>query len=179
MANIHGLFFFGQMLTSPIFMRGKGRMAGSVNKVILVGNLGADPEVRQLDDGQRIVGLRVATSQRWRDRATGEKRERAEWHQVTIFDERAIEFATDHLRKGSKVFVEGRLQTRRWMTAGGENRFSTEVVVNAIGGRLESLTSAAGGDAQIDTTHAPVELSMSGAGKASSTAPAGPFEPPF
>src|SRR6188472_2146796 len=102
-------------------------MAGSVNKVILVGNLGADPEVRHTQDGRPIVNLRVATSENWRDKATGERRERTEWHRVVIFNENLAKIAEQYLKKGSKVYLEGQLQTRKWQDQSGQDRYSTEV----------------------------------------------------
>ena len=154
-------------------------MAGNVNKVMIVGILGVDPEVRQLNAGQQMAHLRVATSERWRDRATGEQRERTEWHQVTVFDEQAISYAADYLRKGSRVFIEGKVETRRWITADGQERYSTEVVVNSMGGRIEVFTSAVVGNGHIDLAHASLEASMSGLGGASSAVLGSPFDPPF
>ncbi len=104
-------------------------MAGSVNKVILVGNLGADPEVRQTQDGRPIVNLRVATSESWRDKATGERREKTEWHRVVIFNENLARIAEQYLKKGSKVYLEGSLQTRKWQDQSGQDRYSTEIVL--------------------------------------------------
>ena len=116
-------------------------MAGSVNKVILVGNLGADPEVRHTNDGKPIVNLRVATNERWRDRATGERRERTEWHRVVIFSEGIGEIAQKYLRKGSKVYLEGELQTRKWTGQDGQDRYSTEVVLQGYRAALTMLDS--------------------------------------
>jgi|SRR5262245_29450671 single-strand DNA-binding protein len=115
-------------------------MAGSVNKVILVGNLGADPEVRQTQDGRPIVNLRVATSENWRDKATGERRERTEWHRVVIFNESLAKIAEQYLKKGSKVYLEGQLQTRKWQDQStGQDRYSTEVVLQQYRGELTML----------------------------------------
>ena len=114
-------------------------MAGSVNKVILVGNLGRDPEVRQTQDGKPIVNLSVATSENWRDRATGERREQTEWHRVVIFNERLAEVAEKYLRKGSKVYLEGQLQTRKWQDKEGQDRYTTEVVLGKFRGELTML----------------------------------------
>ncbi|MDH3233938.1 MAG: single-stranded DNA-binding protein [Alphaproteobacteria bacterium] len=116
-------------------------MAGSVNKVILVGNLGRDPEVRQTQDGNPIVNLSLATSENWRDKATGERRERTEWHRVVIFNERLADVAQKFLRKGSKVYVEGQLQTRKWTDQDGRDRYSTEVVLQRFRGELTMLDS--------------------------------------
>ena len=109
-------------------------MAGSVNKVILVGNLGADPEVRQTQDGRPIVNLRLATSENWRDKATGERREKTEWHRVVIFNENLARVAEQYLKKGSKVYIEGQLQTRKWQDQSGQDRYSTEVVLQQYRG---------------------------------------------
>ena len=114
-------------------------MAGSVNKVILVGNLGADPEVRQTQDGRPIVNLRVATSENWRDKATGERREKTEWHRVVIFNENLARVAEQYLKKGSKVYLEGQLQTRKWQDQSGQDRYSTEVVLQQYRGELTML----------------------------------------
>jgi single-strand DNA-binding protein len=116
-------------------------MAGSVNKVILVGNLGRDPEVRQTQDGNPIVNMSLATSENWRDKATGERRERTEWHRVVIFNERLADVAQKYLRKGSKVYVEGQLQTRKWTDQDGRDRYSTEVVLQRFRGELTMLDS--------------------------------------
>ncbi len=116
-------------------------MAGSVNKVILVGNLGADPEVRQTQDGRPIVNLRVATSESWRDKSTGERRERTEWHRVVIFNENLGRVAEQYLKKGSKVYIEGQLQTRKWQDQSGQDRYSTEVVLQQYRGELAMLDS--------------------------------------
>lgn len=116
-------------------------MSGSVNKVILIGNLGADPEVRQTQDGRPIVNLRVATSERWRDRNSGEQRERTEWHRVVIFNEGLARIAEQYLRKGSKVYLEGQLQTRKWEDQSGQERYSTEVVLQGFNSSLTMLDS--------------------------------------
>jgi len=120
-------------------------MAGSVNKVILVGNLGRDPEIRSTNDGTRIANLRLATSESWRDRNTGERRERTEWHSVVIFNERLVEIAEKYLRKGSKIYVEGALQTRKWTDQQGQDRYSTEVVLQRFRGELTMLDGARDG----------------------------------
>ena len=120
-------------------------MAGSVNKVILVGNLGADPEIRHTNDGKPIVNLRVATNEQWRDRNTGERRERTEWHRVVIFSEGLGDVAQKYLRKGSKVYLEGELRTRKWTGQDGQDRYSTEVVLSGFRGTLTMLDSRGGG----------------------------------
>jgi len=120
-------------------------MAGSVNKVILIGNLGADPEIRRTQDGQPIANLRIATSRTWRDKATGERRERTEWHRVVIFNENLCRIVEQYLKKGSKVYVEGELQTRKWQDQSGQDRYSTEVVLQGFGSQLTMLDRAGGG----------------------------------
>ena len=114
-------------------------MAGSVNKVILVGNLGRDPEIRSTQDGTRIANLSLATSETWRDRNSGERRERTEWHRVVIFNEKLSEVAEKYLRKGSKIYIEGQLQTRKWTDKDGQDRYSTEVVLQRFRGELTML----------------------------------------
>jgi single-strand DNA-binding protein len=114
-------------------------MAGSVNKVILVGNLGADPEVRTLPSGNKVVNLRVATSENWRDKNTGERQERTEWHRVVIFSEGLAKVAEQYLRKGSKVYLEGQLQTRKWQDQSGQEKYSTEVVLQGFNSNLTML----------------------------------------
>lgn len=114
-------------------------MAGSVNKVILVGNLGRDPEVRTFQNGGKVCNLRIATSERWRDRNTGENRERTEWHSVAIFSEPLAKVAEQYLRKGSKVYIEGQLETRKWQDQSGQDRYSTEVVLRPYKSELTML----------------------------------------
>ena len=120
-------------------------MAGSVNKVILVGNLGADPEIRRTQDGKPIANLRVATSESWRDRNSGESRERTEWHRVVIFNEGLAGVAEKYLRKGSKVYLEGKLQTRKWQDQSGNDRYSTDVVLQGFDAKMEMLDGKPGG----------------------------------
>ena len=120
-------------------------MAGSVNKVILVGNLGADPEVRSFQNGGKVCNLRIATSENWKDRNTGERRERTEWHSVAIFSEPLARIAEQYLRKGSKVYIEGQLETRKWQDQSGQDRYSTEVVLRPYRGELTLLDSRSGG----------------------------------
>ena len=114
-------------------------MAGSINKVTLIGNLGADPEIRQTQDGNPIANLRVATNETWRDKATGERRERVEWHRVTIFNESLARISEQYLKKGSKVYIEGQLQTRKWQDQSGQDRYTTEVVLQRYRGELTML----------------------------------------
>lgn len=116
-------------------------MAGSVNKVILIGNLGADPEIRSTQNGKPVANLRVATSESWRDKTSGERRERTEWHRVVIFSEGLCRIAEQYLKKGSKVYLEGQLQTRKWQDDSGNDRYSTEVVLQNFGGTLTMLDS--------------------------------------
>ena len=120
-------------------------MAGSVNKVILVGNLGRDPEVRTFQNGGKVCNLRVATSENWKDRNTGERRERTEWHSVAIFSEPLARIAEQYLRKGSKVYLEGQLETRKWQDQSGQDRYSTEVVLRPYRGELTLLDGRDGG----------------------------------
>lgn len=121
-------------------------MAGSVNKVILVGNLGADPEIRRLNSGEPVVNLSVATSEQWRDKNSGERRERTEWHRVVIFNENLAKVAENYLKKGSKVFVEGQLQTRKWTDQNGQDKYSTEVVLQRFRGDLQMLDGRGEGE---------------------------------
>ena len=114
-------------------------MAASVNKVILIGNLGADPEIKRTQDGRPIANLRIATSESWRDKSTGERKEKTEWHTVVIFAEPICKVAEQYLRKGSKVYIEGGLQTRKWTDKDGKDRYSTEVVLQAYGGVMTML----------------------------------------
>ncbi|MGW6779003.1 single-stranded DNA-binding protein [Brucella pseudogrignonensis] len=116
-------------------------MAASVNKVILVGNLGADPEIRRTNNGDMIANLRIATSESWRDRNTGERKDRTEWHSVVIFNENLAKVAEQYLRKGAKVYLEGALQTRKWQDQNGNDRYSTEVVLQKFRGELQMLDS--------------------------------------
>ena len=120
-------------------------MAGSVNKVILVGNLGADPEIRRTQDGRPIANLRVATTENWRDKSSGERRERTEWHRVVIFNEGLCRVAEQYLKKGAKVYIEGQLQTRKWQDQQGQERYSTEVVLQGFNSTLTMLDGRSGG----------------------------------
>lgn len=120
-------------------------MAGSVNKVILVGNLGRDPEVRSFSNGGKVCNLRIATSETWRDRASGERKEKTEWHSVAIFSEPLAKIAEQYLRKGSKVYIEGQLETRKWTDQQGQERYTTEVVLRPFSGNLTLLDGRDGG----------------------------------
>jgi single-strand DNA-binding protein len=122
-------------------------MAGSVNKVILVGNLGRDPETRRLGSGDPVVNLRIATSENWKDKATGERKEKTEWHSVVIFNENLARVAEQYLRKGSKVYIEGQLQTRKWQDQSGQEKYTTEIVLQRFRGELTILDSRGGGGA--------------------------------
>jgi single-strand DNA-binding protein len=125
-------------------------MAGSVNKVILVGNLGADPEIRRLNSGDPVVNLRVATTETWRDRNSGDRQERTEWHRVVIFNDNLAKVAEQYLKKGAKVYIEGQLQTRKWQDQSGQERYSTEIVLQKFRGELQMLdTRGQGGDSQV------------------------------
>src|SRR5690606_29421160 len=121
-------------------------MAGSVNKVILVGNLGADPEIRSLNSGDKVANLRIATSESWRDKGSGERREKTEWHNVVIFDQNIVKVAENYLKKGAKVYVEGQLQTRKWQDRDGNDKYTTEVVLQRFRGELTMLDSKGGGE---------------------------------
>jgi single-strand DNA-binding protein len=120
-------------------------MAGSLNKVMLIGNLGADPEIRSFQNGGKVANLRIATSETWKDRQTGERKEKTEWHTVAIFSEGLVSVVERYLKKGSKVFVEGKLQTRKWQDQNGQDRYSTEIVIQGLGGTLTMLDGATGG----------------------------------
>ena len=123
-------------------------MAGSVNKVILVGNLGADPETRRLNSGDPVVNMRIATSESWRDKASGERKEKTEWHNVVIFNDNLAKVAEQYLKKGAKVYIEGQLQTRKWTDQSGQDRYTTEVVLQKFRGELQMLDTRGqgGGD---------------------------------
>ncbi len=121
-------------------------MAGSVNKVILVGNLGADPEIRRLNSGDPVVNIRIATSESWRDKNSGERKEKTEWHNVVIFNDSLAKVAEQYLKKGMKVYVEGQLQTRKWQDQSGQDRYTTEVVLQKFRGELQMLDSRGQGE---------------------------------
>lgn len=129
-------------------------MAGSVNKVILVGNLGADPEIRRTADGRPIANLRLATTESWRDKATGEKRERTEWHRVVVFSEPLCKVIEQYVKKGAKLYIEGQLQTRKWQDQQGQDRYSTEVVLQGFNGTLTMLDSRGGGGGMYESGQA-------------------------
>ena len=125
-------------------------MAGSLNKVMLIGNLGADPEIRSFQNGGKIANLRIATSETWKDRNTGERKERTEWHTVAIYSEPLVRVAEQYLKKGSKVYVEGQLETRKWQDQQGNDRYSTEVALRPFRSELHMLDGKAGGSAGDD-----------------------------
>jgi single-strand DNA-binding protein len=141
-------------------------MAGSVNKVILVGNLGRDPEVKSMQDGRSLVNMSIATSETWRDRNSGERKERTEWHRVVIFNDKLAEVAQKFLKKGAKVYLEGQLTTRKWTDQSGQERYTTEVVIPRFGGSLTMLDGrSGGGDGGMDDDYGG---GMSGGGGTSS-----------
>jgi len=139
-------------------------MAGSVNKVTLLGNLGRDPEVRSTQDGTKIVNLNIATSERWKDRNSGEQRERTEWHRVVIFNENLARIAEQYLRKGSTVYLEGQLQTRKWTDQQGVEKYTTEVVLQRYRGELTLLGSRNEGGATFPSDSGPAQTGMGAAG---------------
>lgn len=141
-------------------------MAGSVNKVILVGNLGRDPEIRNTQDGGKIVNLALATSETWNDRQSGERKERTEWHRVVIFNDRVADVAERYLKKGAKVYVEGSLQTRKWTDQSGQERYTTEVVIGRFNGQLTMLDGRSGGEAGGYAGGGMAEPAMAGGGGA-------------
>lgn len=120
-------------------------MAGSLNKVMLIGNLGKDPEIRSTQDGREIANLTLATSESWKDKMTGERREKTEWHRIAIFNENVVRVCKNYLKKGSKIFVEGSLQTRKWTDQSGQDKYSTEVVIQGFNGNLTMLDGRQGG----------------------------------
>lgn len=121
-------------------------MAGSVNKVILIGRMGADPEIRSMNSGDKVASLRIATSERWRDKQSGERKEKTEWHQVVIWNEHLVKVAEQYLKKGARVYVEGQLQTRKWQDQQGQDRYSTEVVLQKFKGELQMLDGKGSSD---------------------------------
>jgi single-strand DNA-binding protein len=156
-------------------------MAGSVNKVILVGNLGRDPEVRSMQDGRNMVNMSVATSDTWRDRQSGERKERTEWHRVVIFNEKLAEVAQKYVKKGSKVYVEGQLSTRKWTDQSGQERYTTEVVIPRFGGALTMLDGRSGGgeagaSGSMDDDMAPAAAAASGGGRPAARGKAGELD---
>jgi single-strand DNA-binding protein len=143
-------------------------MAGSVNKVILVGNIGRDPEIRSTQDGTRIANLSLATSETWRDRASGERKEKTEWHRVAVFNDRLVEVIEKYVKKGAKLYIEGQLQTRKWTDKEGQERYTTEVVLGRFNGQLTMLDGRSGGGEGFgggpDDDMAPAPRAASGGG---------------
>jgi single-strand DNA-binding protein len=149
-------------------------MAGSVNKVILVGNLGRDPEVRNAQDGSKIVNFTMATSETWRDKATGERKDRTEWHRIVIFNDRLADVATQYLKKGMKVYVEGQLQTRKWTDKeSGQEKYTTEVVISRFKGDFQMLDSRGGGASSMDSSNGGMSDSARPGGRTQQKQPAG------
>ncbi|HWE75909.1 MAG TPA: single-stranded DNA-binding protein [Stellaceae bacterium] len=143
-------------------------MAGSVNKVILVGNIGRDPEIRSTQDGTRIANLSLATSETWRDRASGERKEKTEWHRVAVFNDRLVEVIEKYVKKGAKLYIEGQLQTRKWTDKEGQERYTTEIVLGRFNGQLTMLDGRGGGGEGFgggpDDDMAPAPRASSGGG---------------
>ena len=151
-------------------------MAGSVNKVILVGNLGRDPEIRTLNSGDRVANLRIATSETWRDKASGERKEKTEWHQVVIFNENIVKVAENYLKKGSKVYLEGSLQTRKWTDQAGAEKYSTEIVLQKFRGELTMLDGRGEGGGASSFGGGDEDYSGGGGGGFQRAQPSGPKE---
>lgn len=163
-------------------------MAGSVNKVILVGNLGRDPEVRTFQNGGRVASFSIATSESWKDKASGERRERTEWHRIAVMNDNLVTICERYVKKGSKVYIEGKLQTRKWQDQSGQDRYTTEVVVDGFSGTMQMLDSRSGGDTAFNQDAAPQQQaapqqnfqSKQQAAPQTQAAPAGqPFEDEF
>ncbi len=158
-------------------------MAGSVNKVILVGNLGNDPEIRSFQDGKKVCNLSVATSESWKDRNSGERREKTEWHRVVIFNEGLCRIAEQYLKKGSKVYLEGQLQTRKWTDQSGQDKYTTEIVLQGFNGSLTMLDNrgensgfSQGGGSAYDQGSSPSYDGGQGQGQSQGSAPAESFD---
>src|SRR3979411_518637 len=150
----------------------RAAMAGSVNKVILVGNLGKDPEIRRTQDGRPIANLSVATSESWRDKATGERKEKTEWHRVVIFNEGLCKIAEQYLKKGAKVYIEGQLQTRKWTDQAGVEKYSTEVVLQGLNSTLTILDGRSGGGSSLGSDDSGGDFGSSGPSTAAPPPPA-------
>ena len=147
-------------------------MAGSVNKVILIGNLGRDPEIRSTNDGTRVANLSVATSESWRDKTSGERKERTEWHRVVVFNDRLVEIIEKYLKKGSKVYLEGALQTRKWTDQSGQEKYTTEVVLQKYRGELTMLDGARSGSGEGSFAPEEAAAAPAAAGRSRDKAPA-------
>jgi single-strand DNA-binding protein len=143
-------------------------MAGSVNKVILVGNLGRDPEIRSTQDGTKVANLSLATSESWRDKSTGERKERTEWHRIVVFNERLVDVIEKYVKKGSKLYIEGALQTRKWTDNAGAEKYTTEVVLQRFRGDLTMLDGGRGGGAGIGGS-SPDDMGSGGSSSSSSS----------
>lgn len=156
-------------------------MAGSVNKVILIGNLGMDPEIRRTQDGRPIANLRIATSKTWRDRNTGERREKTEWHRVVVFSEGLCRVVEQYMKKGMKLYVEGELQTREWEDQQGQRRFTTEIAIQNFGGTIEMLDGRGGGGGDYERGGPPDRGEFSGGsrGGGGGSRPPAMDEPPY
>jgi len=139
-------------------------MAGSVNKVILVGNIGRDPEIRTTQDGMRVANMSLATSESWRDKNSGERKERTEWHRVVVFNERLVDVIEKYVRKGSKLYIEGALQTRKWTDNSGQERYTTEVVLQRFRGELTMLDGRGGGGGEGGMGGGPDDMGSGGGG---------------
>lgn len=140
---------------NPPHLKGEIEMSGSINKVILIGNLGADPEIRHTQDGRGIANLRIATSESWRDKSSGERREKTEWHRVVVFNDGLVKIIEQYVKKGSKVYIEGALQTRKWTDQNGQEKYSTEVVLQGYNSTFQMLDSRNGGAAAEQQSGAP------------------------
>jgi single-strand DNA-binding protein len=147
-------------------------MAGSVNKVIIVGNLGQDPEVKTLQAGGKVVNLSIATSESWRDKNTGERREKTEWHRIVIWSEGLVKVAEQYLKKGAKVYIEGQLETRKWQDQGGNDRYSTEIVLKGFGATLTMLDGARDGDGNRGSNDRQSDNRGNGGGRSQQSQPA-------
>src|SRR5437879_8325261 len=152
-------------------------MAGSVNKVILVGNLGKDPEIRRTQDGRPIANLSIATSETWRDKSTGERKEKTEWHQVVIFNENLVKVAENYLHKGSTIYIEGSLQTRKWTDAQGADKYSTEIVLQKFRGELTMLGGKGGAESGAGGEDYGSSRGYQAGGQAKSSGPRESFRP--
>ncbi|TIN05574.1 single-stranded DNA-binding protein [Mesorhizobium sp.] len=142
-------------------------MAGSLNRVLLIGNLGADPEIRRLNSGDPVVNIRIATSESWRDKNSGERKEKTEWHNVVIFNDNLAKVAEQYLKKGAKVYVEGQLQTRKWQDQSGNDRYTTEIVLQKFRGELQMLDTKNGGGDRDDDRGGSASRASGGGGRSS------------
>lgn len=156
---------------------GRGLMAGSLNRVMLIGNLGNDPDIRSMQNGGRVCNLSIATSENWKDKNTGERREKTEWHRVSIFNEGLVSVCENYLKKGAKVFIEGQLETRKWQDANGQDKYSTEIVLKGFSGNLTMLDSR--NDNQGGGYHQNSQQQSSGGGYQQQAAAAAPIHDDF